>query len=216
MEENTIAFRYNPVKYKFSFLDTIVNVRAHYKTEDIFIYLDDNRDDLDFYQTIGKRYNLKIILRENHRTFIDRNEPIEVNLPKSIESINRVYHTCVNTSAKWIINLEDDVHVKRKIAHFPSADVGTNRDRNIGFAGGGGIFLRTKFIEVFESITPEQMLTIHHHNHKYIWATDVMLKAMYSLVGYTSQKWREVAEPNYYDDTSHAIFHGNKDLHELG
>jgi len=213
--ENTIAFRYNPVKYKFSFLDVIVNVRAHYKTEDIFIYLDDNRDDLEFYQIVGNRYNLKIILRENHRTFIDRNDSFEINLPKSVESINRLYHTCVNTDAKWIINLEDDVHVKKRIEHFPTTDVGTNRP-NVGFAGGGGIFLRTKFIEVYEGLSDKQMTNLFTLNKRFIWATDVIMRCMYSMVGFTSEKWIEVAEPDYNERKGHAIFHGNKDLHKLG
>jgi hypothetical protein len=213
--ENSIAFRYNPVKYKFSFLDVIVNVRAHYKTEDIFIYLDDNRDDLDFYQTIGNRYNLKIILREIHRTFIDRKDAFEVNLPKIAESVNRLYHTCVNTDAKWIINLEDDVHIKQKIKHFPTTDVGTNRE-HIGFVGGGGILLRTKFIEVYETLSDEQMTHLFTKNKDYIWATDAIMRCMYSMVGFTSEKWIELAEPGYYDNRDHAVFHGNKDLHKLG
>ena len=213
--ENTIAFRYNPVNYKFSFLDVIVNVRAHYKNEDIFVYLDDNRDDLKFYKIIGKKYNLKIILRETHRTFINKNDSFDINLPKIKESIQRIYHTCTNTEAKWIINLEDDVHVKKRIDHFPTTDVGTNRP-SVGFAGGGGIFLRTKFVEVYEEISDTQLIDMFKKNKNNIWATDIIMKRMYETSEFTSEKWVELAEPGYFENNPHSVFHGNKELHKLG
>jgi hypothetical protein len=32
----------------------------------------------------------------------------------------------------------------------------------------------------------------------------------------SNEKWIELAEPGYRDDTDHAIYHGYKDLHKLG
>ena len=60
--------------------------------------------------------------------FINRNDSIEINLPKMIEWIERLKITCENTNADWILLLEDDVIVKRKVLQFPKVECGTNRE----------------------------------------------------------------------------------------
>jgi hypothetical protein len=215
MDDNTISFRYSAFTYKFSFLNTISNVRAFYPTENIFVYLDDNRKDLDFYKIVSKKYNLNIVLTKNHVTYIHRDEPLESVWPKSLERFRRILHCAENCNTKWIISLEDDVQLRRKLINFPKSDFGTNRE-NIGFVGGGGIMKASTVKEVLNKITLDELYELHYQRKDTIaWATDAMLRVVFSQYNCTKEKWVELAEPDYYDDTDYGIFHGCKILHEL-
>lgn len=213
--KNKIAFKYNPFTYKESFKHVIENLRKHYPISDVFIYLDDNRDDIPYYQSIADQHNCNIILRPNHRLYLKQSDPFEINYPKMIESLERIYHSCKNTTAKWIMHLEDDVLIKRKIREWPKSDVGRNRT-HAGFTGGGSVFDRKKFIQIYESLGKEGIDDILHNNKGSIWAGDIILQKMYSKFHYTSEKWVELAEPGYFENKDHAVFHGFKDLHKLG
>ena len=138
--ENTISFIYNPHTYFESYKNVLNNVRLHYADADIFVYMDSFRNDLEKYMEISSKHNCITSIRQNHMFCIHGEDSIEINLPKMMEWINRIITTCQSTKSDWILLLEDDVIIKRKIQHWPSKDVGTNRE--YFRTGGGAIFKR--------------------------------------------------------------------------
>lgn len=209
--ENTIAFTYNPYTYFESYKNVLGNLRKHYETSDVFIYFDSNRDDIKKYESIANDYKCFFIIRENPLGYINRNEPHHINKPKMIEWFDRIINTANTTKSKWILNLEDDVLIKRKILIFPNSDIGTCRFYLR--PGGGSIFNRNKFLESIKNINVANKIdTIHNAN----WAGDILLENIFKDSNATFEEWVELAEPNYRDNTEHAVFHGYKELHKLG
>jgi len=209
--ENTISFIYNPHTYFESYKNVLNNVRLHYADADIFVYMDSFRNDLEKYMEISSKHNCITSIRQNHMFYIHGEDSIEINLPKMMEWINRIITTCQSTKSDWILLLEDDVIIKRKIQHWPSKDVGTNRE--YFRTGGGAIFKREIFLDSIKKVDVSYMIkTIPNTN----WAGDLLLEHIFRNNNVEYEKWSELAEPGYYDNTDHAIYHGYKDLHKLG
>lgn len=209
--ENTISFNYSPYKYYRSFTNALENLRKHYPNSDVFVYFDKDRKDTDRYIQFAQNLDCKIIIRENPLDYINRNDPTSVNKPKILEWYNRFIHTSKNTNSKWIMNMEDDVLIKRRIQKWPNTDCGTNRER-IGFLGGGSIFNREKFLSVVDKFDAGKVVD---NDHTASWAGDVLLKHMFLGNGLTYSRWEDIAEPNYFENTDHAVFHGYKELHKF-
>jgi hypothetical protein len=212
---DTISFFYNPYIYFESYKNVLFNLRKHYPSEDVFIYFDDTRPNLNKYVEVANENNCIANIRDNSFFYIDRKDSPGINIPKQVEFLNRLINICSNTESKWILILEDDVLIKRPIINFPHSDCGKNRE-DIGFLGGGSIFKRETFLKIFETHNEDSILKLIESNRDACWAGDVLLKLLFSSIGARSQKWVELAEPNYFDDTDHAIYHGYKDLHHLG
>lgn len=209
--DNTITFTYNPYFYFESYKNVLTNLRKHYETSDVFIYFDSNRDDIKKYESIANDYKCFFIIRKTPLGYINRSEPHDINKPKMIEWFDRITHTANTTKSKWILNLEDDVIVKRKILNFPEANVGTCR--NYFRPGGGSIFNKDKFLESIKDVNISTMIDIIPNAS---WAGDILLENVFKRNESTFEEWFELAEPEYRDDTDHAIYHGYKDLHKLG
>jgi hypothetical protein len=209
-----ISFNFQDSNYLHSFENCIFNVRKFYPNELIDFYIDSNSNKLEEYKNICYKFNVKINIRTNHQGYINRKDPIEINLPKILESHYRIYNTCKTSTPEWIMLLEDDVLIKRKINHFPKSDCGINRD-NVGFLGGGSVFRRNVFLKIYEDLGEDKLKNIIKHNHLYSWAGDALKKKIFIDAGASYEKWIELAEPGYYDDIDHAVFHGYKNLHKL-
>jgi hypothetical protein len=210
MKDN-IAFTYNPWKHLNSYKNTLYNVRKYYPNSDIFIFFDGNRDDLQEYIEVASNYNCIVSVRDNEVGYINRFSNMEENIPKMLEWTDRIKSACESSDSEWAMLLEDDVLIKRAIKYWPSSDCGKNRD-NVGFLGGGSVFRRQKFLEcLYKSDIP----TIIRKDINAGWAGDHLLRYIFRLNGATEEKWVELAEPEYYDDTDHAVFHGYKKLHTL-
>jgi hypothetical protein len=211
---DTISFFYNPHIYFESYKNVLSNLRKHYPSEEVFIYLDDTRPNLDKYIEVANVNNCIANIRDNSFFYIDRKDSPGINIPKQVEFLNRLINICSNTESKWILILEDDVLIKRPIINFPHSDCGKNRE-DIGFLGGGSIFKRETFLKIFETHNEDSILKLIESNRDACWAGDVLLKLLFNSIGARSEKWVELAEPNYFDDIDHAIYHGYKDLHHL-
>jgi len=209
--ENTITFTYNPYFYFESYKNVLENLRKHYEDSDVFIYFDSSREDFKKYESIANDYNCFFIIRESDLGYINRNEPLNINKPKMIEWFNRVINTAKNTNSEWVLNLEDDVIVKRRIVNFPKMDVGTCR--RYFRPGGGSIFKRNIFLESIKNCNAENMIDIINEAS---WAGDILLENIFKKGNATFEEWIELAEPNYRDNIDHAIYHGYKELHKLG
>lgn len=212
---NKISFMYNPYTYFHSYKNTLENIRKWYTHEDVFIYMDSFRDDLNKYKTISDEGNCNFVVRENKMYYINRSDSMDVNLPKMIEWLSRIKDTCENTTSDWIMLVEDDVLIKRKIQKWPLSDCGKNR-HDVGFLGGGSVFKREKYIQAYEKLGNVRLEKLVMHKKDCSWAGDMALKYLFEKIGATSEKWVELAEPSYFDKTDHAVFHGYKELHKLG
>jgi len=209
--ENTITFTYNPYKYFQSYKNVLTNIRKHYPHEDIFVFFDKGRADLTRYIDVAKSYDCIVEVRDNPLDYVHRTDPREINEPKITEWYNRLIKTCELSTSKWIMLVEDDVLLKRKIKNWPSTDCGTNRDR-IGFLGGGSIFQRERFLECIKTVDINKII---EKEKRAVWAGDVLLKHIFLGNDSTHEKWVELAEPGYFDGNDHAVFHGYKDLHNI-
>ncbi|CAB4143359.1 hypothetical protein UFOVP449_168 [uncultured Caudovirales phage] len=209
--KNKIAFIYNPYIYFESYKNVLNNLRKHYPNSDVFIYFDSFRNDIQKYSDIAYEHNCIFNIRQEKLFYINREDPIEINRSKITEWLNRVKSMCEKTDADWILQLEDDVIIKRKIKYFPSTDVGTNRE--YFRPGGGSIFKREIFLE---SIKKTNILDIMQNVRDSNWAGDLLLEHIFRNNNVQYEKWNELAEPGYYDYTDHAVFHGYKELHKLG
>lgn len=210
-EINKITFIYHPYIYFESYKNVLSNVRKHYPTADVFIYFDSFREDVEKYRDVANEYGCKFNIREEKMFYINKEDSIEVNTSKLTEWLNRIKYTCENSDAEWILQLEDDVVVKREIKQFPLMDVGTCRDYLR--PGGGSIFKKEKFLNSIKKVNVSELIkTIPDAS----WAGDWLLQNIFIINDVTFEEWVELAEPEYRDDTDHAIYHGYKDLHKLG
>ena len=208
--KNTIAFTYNPYLYFESYKNVLKNLRKHYEDSDVFIYFDSNRDDIEKYKSIANDYNCFFIVRDGVMGYMNRNDSNDINLPKMIEWTERLKNTCENTNADWILLLEDDVIVKRKALEFPKVECGTNRE--FFRTGGGSIIKREVLLNSIKNTDiPTTIKTIPNT----AWAGDLLLEHIFRNNNVKYEKWKELAEPGYYDNIDHAIYHGYKDLHKL-
>ena len=206
-----IVFTYNPWKYLNSYKNTLDNVRKYYPNSDIFIFFDGSRNDLQEYLEVAAKYNCIVSVRNNELGYINRLDNLEINLPKQLEWIDRMKSACKISESEWVMILEDDVLIKREIINWPSADVGTNRE--YFRTGGGSIFKREVFLE---SLEKNNILDIIQNIPDASWAGDLLLEHIFRNNNIKHEKWIELAEPGYYDNTDHAVYHGYKDLHKLG
>ena len=133
-----ISFNFQDSNYIHSFENCIKKVRKFYQKELIDFYIDSNSNNIEEYKNICEKYKVEITIREINQGYIDRNDSIEINIPKMLESHYRIYKTCKKSNSEWIMLLEDDVLIKREIRYWPITECGTNREyfKN----GGGSIF----------------------------------------------------------------------------
>jgi hypothetical protein len=209
--DDKIVFTYNPWVYYNSYKNVLYNVRKYYPNSDIIIFFDGSRNDLELYLQTAEEYNCIVIVRDSEVGYINKNDSIEYNSPKQLEWISRMKLACEMSTAEWVMLLEDDVLLKREIRKWPSTDVGTNR--HFFRTGGGSIFKRIVFLDSLKKVDVLNLIkTIPNAS----WAGDVLLEQIFRNNNIKHEKWVELAEPDYFDKTDHAVFHGYKDLHKLG
>lgn len=193
----------------------IESVRNVYTDYPIDLYLDPSDTRAADYRKLCQDYNCNFIIGTRTQGYINKNDSIETNLPKMLESHFRLYNSCKLYESEWVLILEDDVFLKKEITRFPAADCGKNRE-DVGFLGGGSIFKRDAYIKIYENVKETGLTELIKQNHLFSWAGDVLKKHLFTVHGYTNEKWVELAEPGYWDDTDYSVFHGYKALHKLG
>ncbi len=209
-----ISFNFQDSHYLYSFENCVANVRKFYPNELIDFYIDSNSNKIKEYTKICHEFNIEINIRPRHQGYINQKDSIDPNIPKMLESHYRIYNTCKKSTSEWVMLLEDDVLIKRKIKHWPQSDCGTNREHFK--TGGGAIFKRNIFLDIYENLKETGLETIIKNNHLYSWAGDALKQKIFAEAGASFEKWVELAEPGYCDNIDHAVFHGYKDLHKLG
>jgi hypothetical protein len=210
--KDEVLFIYNPWKYFHSYKNVLLNVRLYYPDADIRIFFDPSRKDLDKYIKIAKFFKCKVSIRKNELGYLKKDDPIDINAPRQAEWIDRLKTACEMSRAEWVLLLEDDVLIKRKIKKWPKADCGKNLDQ-IGFLGGGSVFKRKKFLD---SLEKADIFAIMKKDFTSSWAGDHLLSHIFRDNGATEEKWVEHLESWQDEGQSHAVYHGYKLLHHLG
>lgn len=206
--ENTITFNYMPYIHFDAYKFVLENLRQHYPDSDVFIYFDSFRHDVEKYRNIALEYNCNFILCDNTVFYTDAKDSFDVNSKKMIEIYDRISNTCNNSKSDWIMIVEDDVYIKKKIEKFPNADVGTSR--YYFRPGGGSIFKRKVFLDSIKNCSIlEIMETVPNAN----WAADVVLENIFRINEATFEEWEELAEPEHRDKQPHSVYHGYKNLY---
>ncbi len=198
-------------------------VRESYPNAKIDFYIDYNQIKLEDYKKFRKKFNCNFIVRKTVVGGLNQNNSLKENLPKMIEIFDRIYQTCINSKDEWVLILEDDVLIKQSIKIFPTKEGGHSAAAR-GF-GGGSIFKRKKFIDVYDSIRNDSLEAIIRTEHHYSWAGDGLL---YMLFNMDSPGCCEVWNDHYdlpYDvsdniislikNTDYAVYHNYKELYNI-
>jgi len=211
MMENTVSFILAAYIHTEACRYSLSTVRQYYPDSDIFMYFDSFRSqkDREDYEKIAKEFNCKFIVRENQIFFVSKNDSIQINAPKMYEMCDRLTHACENTNSDWMLILEEDVILKRKIENYPQSDVGTCRSYNR--PGGGSIFKRETFLNSIKNVDVNNIIRSVPDAY---WAADVVLENIFRRTNTTMQEWTELAEADYRETENHAVFHGYKDLYK--
>lgn len=196
-------------------------VRESYPNSKIDFYIDYDQIKLKEYKKLCKKFDCNFIVRNVVMRGLNRDNPLQENLPKMIEAFDRIYQTCINSDDEWILLLEDDVLIKRPIKIFPTKE-GGHSCVAAGF-GGGSIFKRKKFIDVYDSIRNTSLEAIIRTERHYSWAGDGLLYMLFNMNSSNCcEKWDEHYDlPNdVYDNiisliknTDHAVYHNYKELY---
>jgi hypothetical protein len=210
-----IAFNFQHTQYFNSAKHCISSIRKFYDDLPIDLYYDMTTPRINDYEKMADDYNCNFIFRDRVQGFMDRKHHIEDNIDKMLESHYRLYDTCRRYTHDWVILLEDDVYLRKRIEKFPNADCGKNR-HDCGFLGGGSILNREAFLKIYEAETEDGLRKIIEESHMFSWAGDALKRHLFHKHGFSDEKWLELGEPGYFDGESCSVFHGYKDLHKLG
>lgn len=207
----SVGYFYNLHVNMDSFLYCISTVKKFSPGSPIHLFTDVHFQMYQEYAILSSILKLPITVRDADCSFINRADPFEINLSKMQEYINRMYTACKAMDTKWVVRLEDDVHMRRPISTFPSTTAaGNHADYGMG---GGSIFDREVFINLYEQMGPEfvdKKCKSHPDNS---WAGDNLIRQFFTENGYTYSKWAEITEDWHDMDKDAAFHHGDKSLY---
>lgn len=213
---NTMAFMFSP--YLPEGIDYVLsNIRNVYTADesDIFVFLDNeyvikdritNTKRLDLFLTITEKYDVNTIVSNGRFTYSTINFPEEGKL-KMVELINRFIYACDNTNSKWIMTLEDDVLIRKKITKFPDTDFTIAKG---GLCTGGIIFDREKLSSTLKSYTIDELLFIMQ-SYPFHFAGDQLIKYLLQNRGLSCSVFQDHADGIRPEDTEAAVIHCMKD-----
>lgn len=209
---NTVGYFYNLHVNIDSFLYCLMSVKKYSPGSPVILFTDESLDNWRDYKVLSKILTVPLIIRDTPATFIDRKDVIDVNYSKMQEYINRMYTACTMLDTKWIVRLEDDVHMRRPIKKYPTtACAGNYHDFGMG---GGSIMNREAFIKIYENYGPEWIYYKCVIDDRNAWAGDGLIRNMFEANGYTYAKWAEITEDWMEDDKDAAFHHGDKQLYD--
>lgn len=213
---NKIAFMIFP--YLAEGIDFVLtNLTKVYSKEEseIYVFIDDEyhikdritdtrRFDL-FFKT-SKKYEVNTVVAKNRFTFCTGNYPEESKL-KLLELFNRFLYVCNQSDAKWIVVLEDDVLVRKKITKFPTTDFTVASG---GLCTGGIIYNREKLKMAIESYSEKELLS-EMKDFPFYFAGDQLIKRVLIKRGLTFSWFQDHADGIRPEHTDAAVIHNIKD-----
>lgn len=208
---NSVGYFYNLHVNLYSFLYCITTVKKFSPESPIQLFTDVHSPMYQEYAVLSSILKLPITVRDVDCSFIDKSTSFESNLVKMQEYVNRMYTACKAMDVKWVVRLEDDVHMRRPISRFPETTAAGNHG-DFGM-GGGSIFDREVFVSLYEQMGPAYIESKCKSQKDYAWAGDGLLRYFFTDNGYTYSKWSEITEDWYDADKDAAFHHGDKSLY---
>jgi hypothetical protein len=186
-------------------------VRKYSPESPIQLVTDKSLDLCDKYVVLSNIIGLPILVRDKPCSYIDRSDKFEINLPKMQEWFDRMYTVCGMLDTKWVVRLEDDVHMRRPILEFPTTPAAGN-DKDYGM-GGGSIFDREIFMRIYEEDGVEYVNKKCVADNNRAWAGDGLLRQMFTDHNHEYSKWIEITEDWQENNKDTAFHHGDKSLY---
>lgn len=214
MKKDTIDFHYNLHVNFQSFERTLDTAIKYHPGSFIFCHVDKSNPMFDDYENHWSHIGcMSLTIRKNPCVYIDRDYDDNTRNTMMLEWLDRLHTTAKRSSAKWIINLEDDVLFKGTVTRFPETKVAGNHDQ-IGGLGGGSIMSRKAILDIFDEFDQDELVHKMQENKIFSWAADNFLKHLFDCVGYKYSKFPEIYEDWFnYPYTDEAIIHGDKTLY---
>lgn len=209
---SNIGYFYNLHVNLDSFLYCIATVKKYSPESPIHLVTDKSLHLYKKYISLANVIGLPITLRDESCTYIDRADPLDINLPKMQEFFARMYMVCNMLDTKWIVRLEDDVHMRGPIKSFPSTECAGNHE-SYGM-GGGSIFNREVFIKLYEDRGKEYIENKCKADNNKAWAGDGLVREFFTERGYTYSRWEEITEDWDEAHKEAAFHHGDKSLYD--
>lgn len=193
------------------------NIRKVYdKNEaEIYVFLDDeynivdritDKQKYDNFLKICNRYEC-IVRNSRNRVWANYSSSYsDESRKRLLEIINRYKIVCRESQAKWLITLEDDVYVRKKITKFPNTDFAFNKNR---FFAGGSIVNREKFKDTLESYTDKQLLS-YMDIFPFYFAGDQYIKRLLINRGLSYSVFEDHDDIPYVEEGDSAIIHNIK------
>lgn len=210
----SVGYFYNLHVNFEAFLYSVMSVKMFSPGSRIITFLDASVGDMlsikytMFLREIGVDY----LNRIPQCSYIEKKDGVEINTPKMKEYFYRLHKACKILDTEWIIRMEDDVHLRHPIKHFPDTSCAGNHE--MYGMGGGSIFKRQAFIDVYEGLPEDWIDQKIKKDGDCAWAADGMLKHMFTEHGHTYSKWVEIIEDWQGSNPEAAVHHGNKTLYD--
>jgi hypothetical protein len=207
-----VGFYYNLHVNIQSFMHSVLTVKKNMPGAPIMLVTDKSLENLAEYEYIAEILHLPIIMRAEHCTYIERTDPLEVNIVKMYEFFDRMYDVSTKMNTKWVIRMEDDVYLRKPITRWPDTPIAGNSDA--GGMGGGSIFDRMSFIKHYEQIQYTYIESKCRENETNNFSADGIMRWMFTEHDYKYSKWREITEDWHDQDRDGAVHHGDKTLYD--
>ena len=209
----SVGYFYNLHVNFEAFLHSVMSVKMFSPGSKIITFLDPsvgNSLQID-YLILTSMLKIGAVTRQTHCSYIEKKDGVEINAPKMKEYFARLYEACKTFDTEWVIRMEDDVHLRHPIKYFPDTSCAGNHE--IYGMGGGSIFKRQAFIDVYEGLPEDWIDQKIKKDGDCAWAADGMLKHMFTEHGHAYSKWMEIVEDWQGSNPEAAIHHGNKTLY---
>jgi hypothetical protein len=204
--ENTIDFIFHPLFAEGAEF-VLKNVRNVYPSNisKIFVWVDDDYIIKDEIINIANKYEATAIQSTGKFTWCSSRKP-EESKQRLLEWCRRLQKTAEESTAKWIMYLEDDVLVRDKIVNFPTTNAGINPGI---VASGGSIHLVSTIRTIFQKYSNEELLEIMKPFPLY-FAADRLLLKLYSDNEYEYSVLSDLADGIPPERTNKPILHNIK------
>lgn len=207
-----VGFYYNLHVNVNAFTYSMLTIRKHMPYAPIQLVSDNDLYNLSTYKTISEVFKLPLLIRTIGCTYISREDELNYNITKMYEWFDRMYHVCELMNTKWIVRMEDDVHLRGPITRYPETHAGgSHQDTGMG---GGTIFERKAFMELYKNLKYDYIDKKCRENATNNFAADGVLRWMFTEHGYTYSKWKDVTEDWHDLDKDAALHHGDKSLYD--
>lgn len=210
----SIGYFYNLHVNFEAFLHSVMSVKMHSPGSKVIAFVDSSvgtQLQID-YLIVLSMLKLPAVTRQVQCSYIDKKDGAETNTPKMKEYFTRLYEACKILDTEWLIRMEDDVHLRHPIRFLPDTScAGNHSDYGMG---GGSIFKRQVFIDIYESLSEDWIDNKIKKDGDCAWAADGMLRQMFTEHGHAYSKWIEIVEDWQGSNPEAAVHHGSKTLYD--